>query len=151
MINIDKQLLYDDDYYISSVKTDSGVRLLPMTDEVSRLLSEILTLLPSKDFTVDGVSGFLFLDRKEKPMTAGKYQRIYNAIVKGYNQQKSDKLPKITPHVFRHTFATNIVSNGIQIKTLQYVMGHSNVTTSLSYYVTVSPEHVKNQLLEALS
>ena len=36
-------------------------------------------------------------------------------------------LPHITPHVFRHTFCTNMANAGMDIKTLQYVMGHSDV------------------------
>ena len=41
-------------------------------------------------------------------------------------------LPHITPHVFRHTFCTNMANAGMDIKTLQYVMGHSDVGVTLN-------------------
>lgn len=41
-------------------------------------------------------------------------------------------LPHITPHVFHHTFCTNMANAGMDIKTLQYVMGHSDVGVTLN-------------------
>lgn len=59
------------------------------------------------------------------------YQYRYNEMrwaMKKYRKLHPDKpLPHITPHVFRHTFCTNMTNAGMDIKNLQYVMGHSDV------------------------
>ncbi|MCI8433152.1 MAG: tyrosine-type recombinase/integrase, partial [Lachnospiraceae bacterium] len=46
-----------------------------------------------------------------------------------------EALPKVmTPHTLRHTFCTNLANAGMNPKALQYIMGHSNITMTLSYY-----------------
>ncbi|MFR2900265.1 tyrosine-type recombinase/integrase [Hungatella sp.] len=44
-----------------------------------------------------------------------------------------DRLSNVTPHTFRHTFCTNM-DRGMNPNTLQYIMGHSNITMTLGYY-----------------
>ena len=59
--------------------------------------------------------------------------------MKKYKKLYPDKpLPHITPHVFRHTFCTNMANAGMDIKTLQYVMGHSDVGVTLNVYTQAS-------------
>ena len=53
-----------------------------------------------------------------------------------------ENLPHITPHVFRHTFCTNLINNGANLKTVQYIMGHSNVDMTLSVYSHATEESV---------
>ena len=153
MINVDKQLLYNGKYYISSVKTDSGVRSIPMSAEVSKLLKHKIENLPklADDFKIDEYSNFIFLNTRNKPMTASLYQKVYIGIARNFNEVHIDEpISKLTPHMFRHYFASKIANDGIPVKSLQYVMGHANLTTSLNYYVSVTPENVKEQLLMIL-
>lgn len=55
-------------------------------------------------------------------------------------------LPHITPHVFRHTFCTNMASAGMDIKNLQYVMGHSDVGVTLNVYTHASFDRAAEQM-----
>ncbi len=59
-------------------------------------------------------------------------------------------LPHITPHVFRHTFCTNIANAGMDIKTLQYVMGHSDVGVTLNVYTHASYDRAAEQMAKIL-
>ena len=43
-------------------------------------------------------------------------------------------VPRITPHVLRHTFCTNVQQAGLDVKSLQYFMGHSNASVTLDVY-----------------
>lgn len=45
--------------------------------------------------------------------------------------------------MLRHNFDSKIANDGTAVKSLQYVMEHANFTTSLNYYVSVTPENVK--------
>lgn len=55
-------------------------------------------------------------------------------------------LPHITPHVYRHTFCTNMANAGKDIKTLQYIMGHSDVGVTLNVYTHASYDRAAEQM-----
>ena len=61
-------------------------------------------------------------------------------------------LPHITPHVFRHTFTfcTNMANAGMDIKTLQYVMGHSDVGVTLNVYTHASYDRAAEQMAKII-
>ena len=52
-------------------------------------------------------------------------------------------VPRITPHVLRHTFCTNVQQAGLDVKSLQYLMGHSNASVTLDVYTHSSFESVE--------
>lgn len=56
-------------------------------------------------------------------------------------------LPNITPHVFRHTFCTNMVNAGMDVKVLQYIMGHSEIDVTLNIYTHMSYDRAASQML----
>ncbi len=59
-------------------------------------------------------------------------------------------LPHITPHVFRHTFCTNMANAGMDIKSLQYVMGHSDVGVTLNVYTHASLDRAAEQMAKII-
>ena len=48
----------------------------------------------------------------------------------------------ISPHVLRHTFCSRMIENGIDVKSLQIIMGHSDIGTTLDVYTHKEPEDV---------
>ena len=56
-------------------------------------------------------------------------------------------LPNITPHVFRHTFCTNMVNAGMDVKVLQYIMGHSEIDVTLNIYTHMNYDRAASQML----
>ena len=61
------------------------------------------------------------------------------------------RCPHVTPHVFRHTFCTNMANAGMDIKTLQYVLGHSDVGVRLNVYTHASYETAQAAMKKAMS
>ena len=59
-------------------------------------------------------------------------------------------MPKVTPHVCRHTFCSNMANAGMDIKTLQYVMGHSDVGVTLNVYTHVSFDRAAEQMVKVI-
>ena len=55
-------------------------------------------------------------------------------------------MPNVTAHVLRHTFCSNMVREGMNIKTLQYLMGHSSAMTTLDIYSHVDYASIENQV-----
>lgn len=138
LINIDHQLLKNSErgYYIDDTKTDSGTRKVPMSDKAYEIFKRIIDNRKStKTIVIDGYSGFLFINRNGNPRTNIEYDGIFNRIVKKYNKCHEEKLPKkMTPHTLRHTFCTNWANDGMNPRTLQYIMGHKNIEMTLKYY-----------------
>ena len=56
------------------------------------------------------------------------------------------QMPKITPHVCRHTFCSNMAKSGMNPKTLQYIMGHSDISVTLNTYTHVDFEDAQSEL-----
>lgn len=137
-IRIDHQLQRKSDgtKYIESTKTNAGTRTLPMEDDVHECFQRILKsrIPPLFEPTIDGYSGFLFFDKDNRPMVAMHWEKYFQHAVEKYNKIFKDELPKITPHVCRHTYCTNKAKSGMNPKTLQYLMGHSEISVTMDTY-----------------
>ena len=120
-IDIHKQLQYTGGKkaYIEQTKTTAGTRVLPMSDEVYEAFKRVISgrKKPRVEQMIDGVSGFLFLDDRGKPMLAYQWEKKFQYIVEKYNKIYKVELPKITPHICRHTYCTNMAKSGIAVKT----------------------------------
>lgn len=55
-------------------------------------------------------------------------------------------MPKVTPHVCRHTYCSNMAKSGMNPKTLQYLMGHSDIGVTLNVYTHVNFDDAKAEL-----
>ncbi len=138
VITVEHQLLKDTEmgYYIETPKTQSGIRQIPMSEDVYQALRRVVAKRKgAKQIEIDGYSNFLFLNRDGKPKTATNYDSMFRGLAKKYNKCHEQPLPKImTPHTLRHTFCTKLANAGMNPKALQYIMGHSNITMTLNYY-----------------
>lgn len=149
-INVDKQLQRDlhGKRYIISTKTKAGARLLPMTDEVYQCFAEILRKRkpPKVENIIDGYANFLYYDLNGKPVVAMHWEhRLQYALMK-YNKIFRYQLPKITPHVCRHTYCTNMALSGVSAKTLQYLMGHSDISITLNVYTHIKFDDAQKEV-----
>ena len=140
------------EYYVEKPKTASGERYIPMTDEVYRAFQNAVQRRkqPKVELLIDGHTGFLFLDKDGKPKVAMYLEHVMKRIVDRYNDAHEDKLPSITPHVLRHTFCTEMANSGIDLKSLQYLMGHSDAGVTLNVYTHASYEAAENAMRKAV-
>lgn len=149
-INIDHQLQRkrNMEYVIEDTKTSSGTRFVPMTLEVAECFRRILAnrARPKVEPMVDGYTGFLFLDKNGMPMVALHWEKYFKHILDKYNSIYKVQLPRITPHVCRHTFCSKMAKSGINPKTLQYIMGHSDISVTLNTYSHVGFEDAREEL-----
>ena len=149
ILNIDHQLLKDTEigYYIETPKTKNGKRELPLTERAYQALQRILKNRgKAQPLIVGGYSNFLFLNREGLPKVAGNYVGMLRGLIKKYNKYHKDKLPNITPHSLRHTYCTNMANKGMNPNTLQYLMGHANITMTLGYYAHGTFQSAKAEL-----
>lgn len=55
-------------------------------------------------------------------------------------------MPKVTPHVCRHTYCTNMAKAGMNPKSLQYLMGHSDIAVTLNVYTHFGVEDAREEI-----
>ena len=132
-------------YFITPPKTKSGIRRIPMTDMVYMAFRRVLhaRVTPKVEILVDGHSGFVFLDKDGNPKVGMHLQNYMRGIQRKYTKLFGNTLPRITPHVLRHTFCTNAQQAGLDVKSLQYLMGHSNASVTLDVYTHSNYESVE--------
>lgn len=151
IINIDHQLqrTRNMQYVIESTKTTSGTRRLPMTREVKAAFQRIVEQrkTPKVEPMIDGYAGFLYLDKNGLPMVALHWEKYFEFSVNKYNRNHKVQLPKITPHICRHTYCSNMAKNGMNPKTLQYLMGHSDIGVTLNTYTHIGLDDAKKEIL----
>lgn len=149
-INVNHQLQRDRNmnYIIEDTKTSSGTRLVPMMDDVYDCFKRILSARakPKVEPMIDGYTGFLFLDKNGMPMVALHWEKYFQHIREKYNSIYKVQLPKITPHVCRHTFCSNMAKSGMNPKTLQYIMGHSDIGVTLNTYTHLGFDDVREEM-----
>ena len=149
-IIVDHQLqrTRDMEYVIEDTKTESGERMVPMTPEVKAAFQRILAnrKKPKIEPMIDGYSGFLFLDKNGRPMVALHWEKYFQHIREKYNKIYKVQMPKVTSHVCRHTFCSNMAKSGMNPKTLQYIMGHSEIGVTLNTYTHLGYEDAEEEM-----
>ena len=146
-IRVDHQLqrTREMEYVIEDTKTKSGERFVPMSPQVIECFHRVIDnrKTPKQEPIISGYTGFLFLDKNEMPMVALHWEHYFKHIRTKYNKIYKIQLPKITPHVCRHTFCSNMAKSGMSPKTLQYIMGHADISVTLNTYTHLKFDDAK--------
>ena len=74
------------------------------------------------------------------------WEHRFNHMVKRYNDIYRVEMSNITPHVCRHTYCSNMAKSGMNPKTLQYLMGHSDIGVTLNTYTHLGLEGAEDEL-----
>ena len=109
---------------------------------------------------VDGMTNFIFMNRFGSPHNPASINRAIKRIVDAHNAEeevraKKEKrapiiLPRFSCHIFRHTFASRFCENETNVKVIQEIMGHVDVSTTMNIYAEVN-ENVTRESLEKLA
>ena len=136
------------EYIIEDTKTAAGIRVIPMTEDVYESFKHIISSrkMLKKEPVVGGRKGFLYLDKNNMPMVALHWEKYFQHIGEKYNRIYKIQMPKVTPHVCRHTFCSNMAKSGMNPKTLQYIMGHSDIGVTLNTYTHVGYEDAREEI-----
>lgn len=154
-IKIDHQLIYagrrKEDITIGPPKTKCGNRKIYLTLKAKAALQNIINERQKRHIVepmISGYTGFIFLTRNGTVIDGFTIDCFLKYAVNSYNQNHTDKLPHISAHTFRHTFCSNCVNAGMSLKSVQYLMGHSNSSVTLDVYSDVNMEQVADEMLK---
>lgn len=125
---------------IGEPKSKSGYRTIPLTDEAIRILkaqeekNNRIKVIPEE------WSEFVFLCRKGQPVKNSTYDTALFKIC------EKAGINKFSMHVLRHTFATRCIEGGMMPKTLQKILGHSNIGITMNLYVHITEEEKQKEI-----
>lgn len=131
-ITVDKSLCFQEcKSLIKEPKTKAAYRKIPMP----KILSDEL-----KQYVNEMQNTKLFIMRNGEYMTKSSFRKFWEGIIKkvtnAANRDKNNIEHSIdfTPHICRHTYATDLYYSNVDIKTAQYLLGHSSLHMTLSIY-----------------
>ena len=125
---------------MSSTKTKAGDRMIPLTNEALRILKEEKKKRAELSIVPIQFSNFVFLNKHGIPTC----RAVYNEDLYKY----ADKIgiERFSVHTLRHTFATRCIEAGMKPKTLQMILGHSNISMTMDLYVHVTEDEKEKEL-----
>lgn len=128
------------EWRIGEPKSKSGYRTIPLTDESIR----ILIAQKEKNGCIKVIqkewSDFIFLSRKGEPVKNSAYDTALFKIC------EKAGINKFSMHVLRHTFATRCIEGGMMPKTLQKILGHSNIGITMNLYVHITEDEKQKEI-----
>ena len=156
MISINHQLQYkkylNEDHCRYRIAPTKGkeVRYIPMTQRLYKILKEMRTyyFITRTDIEVDGVKDFVFLSNNGKLVYGDAFRQELIRLLKGYNKDARYKIEHLTPHMLRHTGCTRNAENGMDLKILQYLMGHKSSKITNDVYNHVTQERAVKEVLK---
>lgn len=134
ILHITKTLKYQSGvgYFEDSPKTRSSYRDIPLTEGTFSLLRAHVEKMSTE-------SSYLFTAKSGKPLSKDDLQYETDRIVRNI-QKSGESFEHITPHIFRHTFATRAIESGMQPQVLKTILGHSSLAMTMDLYSHVLPE-----------
>lgn len=142
--------------HVTTPKTRNGVRVIPMFQNVRRELQNEFARQQETGFcqdVVDGYCGFIWQNRFGTVMTPHCVNRAIARIVEDHNEQEMEAalaedrdpfiIPRFSVHQLRHTFCTRLCENETDLKLIQEIMGHADISTTMDVYNESNTERKK--------
>lgn len=123
-------------------KSKTSIREIPLTDSVIKILDAQRRFW---GFKVERIDRYLFCDMDGKPLWKGTISAEIKRIAE-QARKKDKEFPEITPHSFRHTFATRAIEAGMPPQVLKTILGHSSYAMTMDLYAHVLPDVKKDEM-----
>lgn len=147
------------DKHIQTPKTEAGTRIIPMVEDVFQAFLmeyEIQKCIGFCEEEIDGYFGFIFSTAYHTVYSAAAVNNAIKRIITSYNKReessaKKEKrkaiiLPDFSAHNLRHTFCTRLCENESNLKVIQDIMGHADISTTMDIYAEATEEKKKEVL-----
>lgn len=128
--------LFFDEGFIKITGKGNKQRFVPIASSTQRYISSYRHQIRSHQDIVKGHEDTLFLNRRGKQLTRAMIFTIIKRLAVKINLQKT-----ISPHTLRHSFATHLLENGADLRSIQMMLGHESITTT-EIYVHLDRTHL---------
>ena len=146
-------------FSINTPKTKAGEREIPMTEGVKQAFLMEREFQSQAEISsksrVDGYDDFIFVNRYGDVQNQGNLNKALRRMMRDCNEEILEKygadsdpvlLPQFSCHILRHTFATRLCESGANLKFIQSILGHADVSTTMNIYVDVTDALKKKEI-----
>lgn len=141
LVNLKITNLYFTEGFIRVIGKGNKERLVPVSDTVEKEISFYLHAMRNHMEIKAGNEDILFLNRRGSKLTRVMIFTIIQNLAQKIKLQKS-----ISPHTFRHSFATHLVEGGANLRAIQEMLGHESITTT-EIYTHLSDDMLKEAII----
>lgn len=136
LVNLKISQLYLNDKYIRIIGKGSKERFIPINDLLIEPLNQYLKIT-RQNILEFNYSDYLFINKNGKPITRQGFFKIIkkHALLAMINKN-------ISPHTIRHSFATHLINNGVDLRSVQILLGHSDISTT-QIYTHINNDYIK--------
>ena len=128
LVNLKVQNLFLDIGFIKILGKGMKERLVPIGTKAAECISLYMNEYRTNINISEGFEGYLFINRRGKNLTRNMIFIIVKDLIK-----KADLNKNISPHTFRHSFATHLIEGGADLRAVQEMLGHESITTTEIY------------------
>ena len=128
LVNLKVQNLFLDIGFIKVLGKGMKERLVPIGTKAAECISLYMNEYRKSINISEGFEGYLFINRRGKNLTRNMIFIIIKNLVKKAGLNKN-----ISPHTFRHSFATHLIEGGADLRAVQEMLGHESITTTEIY------------------
>ena len=128
LVNLKVQNLFLDIGFIKVLGKGMKERLVPIGTKAAECISLYMNEYRISINISEGFEGYLFINRRGKNLTRNMIFIIVKHLVKKAGLNKN-----ISPHTFRHSFATHLIEGGADLRAVQEMLGHESITTTEIY------------------
>ncbi len=134
--------LYFDDEFIKVVGKGNKERLVPISQSAIKEIKLYIESTRNHQKIQKGYEDFLFLNQRGKNLS-----RVYIFTLIKDLAQKASINKTISPHTFRHSFATHLVEAGADLRVVQDMLGHASITTT-EIYMHLDRTYIREEILK---
>jgi integrase/recombinase XerD len=142
LVNLKIPNIYFDIGFLRVIGKGNKERLVPIGREAMKYLKSYLEEIRVHVPVQKGFEAFAFLNRRGKNLTRVMVFTIIKNLVKAIGLKKN-----ISPHTFRHSFATHLLEGGADLRAVQEMLGHESITTT-EIYTHLDRDYLKQVIRE---
>ena len=141
LVNLKISNIYFKENYIKIIGKGDKQRIVPINETLTKYFKIYIDKIRSKLKIKTGNQDYLFLNKRGSKLS----REMIFIIVKKYTKLANIK-KNISPHTFRHSFATHLVEGGADLRAVQDMLGHSNIITT-EIYTHLDTNYLKEEII----
>jgi integrase/recombinase XerD len=142
LVNLKISCIFFNEGFLKVIGKGNKERLIPLGSQAHRSLRNYLKLIRPHGPLIRGNEDIVFLNRRGNKLTRVMVFTIIKDLVKKTGMKK-----KVSPHTFRHSFATHLVEGGADLRAVQEMLGHESITTT-EIYTHLDREYLRSTILQ---